>query len=146
MSARKAIPVKVQVSVAIRQARGLFVCPLCGEMLLFDQPRVLEHFTPHATRIALELDPDAPENLGWVHKSCADRKTNGNKATCASGDTHKIAKAKRLATARTAHEAAVKKLSDHDKPPKGRAWPSRSLRGGRSWPEGRKIQSREKHT
>lgn len=133
---RAAISVKVQVSVAIRQAnsladpktyktKGVF-CPLCQQILLSNEPRVLEHMVPRATRIALGEDPDAIEILAWVHKACADLKTYGRKATCADGDIHKIAKAKRIA----------KKLSGQDAKPKrriqGRAFP---LRGRTSWPE-----------
>lgn len=97
MSGRPKISAKVQVSIAIRQAHSWVSCPLCMVPIASDEPRVLEHMVPRATRIALGLDPDAPEILAWVHKACADRKTNGNKATCADGDIHKIAKAKRIA-------------------------------------------------
>ena len=54
-------------------------------------------------------------------------KTNGTKATCAGGDIHKIAKAKRLAKARAVHQAVVKKEAS-------------KVRG--SIKSGRKIQSR----
>ena len=116
---RKAIPVKVQVSVAIAQAYNAtdcqgVQCPLCGIPIHPSAPRILEHMTPHATRVALGLDPDAPDNLAWVHKVCADKKTNGTPATCASGDLHKIGKAKRLATARAVHDAV--KRGEHVRP------------------------------
>lgn len=127
---RKAIPVKVQVSVAFLQAtfggRGV-LCPLCVNPIGFAEARVLEHMIPHATCVAIGKDPDDFENLRFVHKACADRKTNGTKATCAGGDVHKIAKAKRLATARAAHQAVVKHEAD-------------KVRG--SIKSGRKIQSR----
>jgi hypothetical protein len=45
--------------------------------------------------------------LQWVHKPCADKKTNGNKATVAGGDIHKIAKGKRLEKARAVHQAVI---------------------------------------
>lgn len=104
MKRRKAIPVKTQVSVAIRQANksayydgGLGVrCPLCSLVLTSDEPRILEHLTPHATMVALGKDPDAIENLAYVHKPCADKKTYGTKATTAGSDAHAIAKGKRF--------------------------------------------------
>ena len=37
---------------------------------------------------------------------------NGGKATCADGDIHKIAKAKRIAKAREAHAAVVAKVME----------------------------------
>lgn len=114
---RKAIPVRVHVDVAIAQAardpRGV-VCPLCNCPLQVEQPRVLEHLVTRAVRLALGLDPDAPEILAHVHKACADRKTYGNAATCADGDIHKIAKGKRLAVARAVHDAV--KRGEHVRP------------------------------
>lgn len=110
MSARPSIPARIQVSVAIRQAKSWVQCPLCMVPLTSTDKRVLEHMVPRATRIALGLDPDAPEILAWVHKACADKKTNGSKATCADGDLHKIAKAKRLSKARAEHTAVVERV------------------------------------
>lgn len=111
MSKRKAIPVKVQVSVAIRQAGGVR-CPLCLGWVDGDEPRVLEHMTPHATMVALGKVPDAIDNLRWVHAECAAKKTNGTKATCADGDLHKIAKAKRVAKATEIHRAVVARVME----------------------------------
>ncbi len=94
MTKRPHISVKTKVSVAIAQAgsRGI-QCFLCCGWLYADSERILEHLVPH------ELGGASDEtNLRWVHKECAAKKTNGNKATSAGGDIHKIAKAKRLAT------------------------------------------------
>ena len=110
---RKPIPVKVQVALAILQADGL-TCPLCRNRLVWDDPRVLEHMIPRATKIALGQDPDDIADLAYVHKICAALKTNGTPATCASGDLHKIAKGKRLATARAVHDAV--KRGEHVRP------------------------------
>ena len=114
---RKAIPTKVQVSVAIRQGWhsagagcGFFACALCRGPLPAVDDRVLEHMVPHATMVALGQDPDEIDNLRWVHAECAARKTNGTKATCASGDLHKIAKAKRLAKATEEHKAVLARV------------------------------------
>ena len=102
MKRRKAIPVKTLIAIAIQQAnecldpKGGFVCPLCQRTLYSVQDRILEHMTPHATRLALGLDPDAADNLRWVHKECAHRKTYGTKATTAGSDAHAIAKGKRF--------------------------------------------------
>lgn len=111
---RKAIPANVQVQVAIRQAWQsanagceYFACGICKKPLNAYEPRILEHMVPRATRVALGLDPDCPSILAWVHKECAAKKTNGNKATCADGDLHKIAKAKRLARAQEVHRAVL---------------------------------------
>jgi hypothetical protein len=116
MSKRKAIPVRVQVSVAIRQANRQddvhgFRCPLCGRVIEHDQPRILEHMTPHATKVALGEDPDHPDNLNWVHKACADKKTDGTKATTAGSDKHNIRKGERLEVARLAKKDVEKKLT-----------------------------------
>ena len=114
MTKRKAIPVRVHVSVAIRQAREgaqsgceYFPCGICRKPLHEDEPRILEHMVPHATRLALGLDPDAPEILAFVHEHCAAKKTNGTKATTAGSDKHMIAKGKRLEKAREAHRAVL---------------------------------------
>ena len=105
---RKAIPVKVQVDVALYQSIWFGGrCPLCGNVLAPGAPRILEHMTPHATRTALGLDPDAFDNLRFVHAACAHKKTYGTKATTAGSDAHAIAKAKRLERAREAHRAAL---------------------------------------
>jgi len=90
---RPHISVKTKVDVALRQAQGCAICPLCRMQLLPEQPRVFEHMVPFAWTLGHVTD-----DLAWVHKECADKKTYGNKATCADGDIHKIAKAKRLAT------------------------------------------------
>lgn len=100
------------------------MCPLCKSPLTPKQPRILEHMIPHATMTANGLDPDDIENLRFVHAECAAKKTNGTPATCASGDLHKIGKAKRLATARAVHDAV--KRGEHVRPAsriKGRGFP-----------------------
>ncbi len=90
---RPTIPHRVMVNVAIEQAGGWIRCALCSGPLRPEDPRILEHLVPH------ELDGSSDaENLRWVHKECAAKKTNGSRATSAGGDIHKIAKAKRLAT------------------------------------------------
>jgi hypothetical protein len=115
---RKAIPVRVQVSVAIRQAnqsaRGgceYFACGICRKPLYSHAPRILEHMTPHATLTALGLDPDDENNLAWVHAECANKKTNGTKATTAGSDKHNIRKGERLEVARLAKKDVEKKLT-----------------------------------
>lgn len=101
-SKRRPISAKTKVDVAILQAQlsrpmhGV-TCPLCREELGFADARVLEHMTPHAL-----TSDDSAENLRWVHKRCADLKTRGcegtsKKGSVANGDTHKIAKAARIA-------------------------------------------------
>lgn len=90
---RPHISTATKVNVAIEQAGGWIRCAICSGPLRPSEPRILEHLVPH------ELDGSSDaENLRWVHKECASKKTNGNKATSAGGDIHKIAKAKRLAT------------------------------------------------
>jgi 5-methylcytosine-specific restriction endonuclease McrA len=94
---------KVKVSVAIGQSQfGCIMCPICHVMLYPDEPRILEHLVPHELGGSSEA-----ENLRYVHAECARSKTNGNGATVADGDLHKIAKAKRLERARAEHEAVV---------------------------------------
>jgi len=102
MTKRPHISVKTKVDVALRQAQGCAICPLCRMQLLPEQPRVFEHMVPFAWTMGHVTD-----DLAWVHKECADKKTYGNKATCADGDIHKIAKGKRLEKAREAHRAVM---------------------------------------
>lgn len=106
---RPYISVKTKVSVAIEQAMTI-PCPICWFPLTANDDRVLEHMVPHRLGGSSEV-----ENLRWVHKACAAKKTNGTKATSAGGDLHKIAKAKRLEKARAAHEAIVSGTAE--KPP-----------------------------
>lgn len=106
--ARPTISVKDKVTVAIVQAQGGHIwCPLCGKALEPDAPRILEHMVVRAF-----TGSDETKYLAWVHKECADLKTFGSKATCAGGDIHKIAKAKRLSKARQAHDAIVKREAE----------------------------------
>lgn len=98
---RRPVPPHMLVTVAILQA-GSIRCVLCNKPLTADMARVLEHMTPVALGGGNTID-----NLRWVHRPCADRKTNGTAATCASGDLHKIAKAKRLAKAQEVHRAVL---------------------------------------
>lgn len=63
-------------------------------------------------------------------------KTSGTPATSAGSDIHRIAKVKRLAKARAAHEAALRGRADGERPH------ARSKPGKRPWPKGRKLQSR----
>lgn len=107
MSKRPYISAKVMVNVAFIQADGFVQCFLCKRPLYTHQPRILEHVVPH------EFGGASDEtNLRWVHEECADKKTNGNKATVAGGDIHKIAKAKRLAKAQETHAAIVAKVEE----------------------------------
>ena len=101
MSKRPAISAKDKVTVAIIQV-GYFPCVLCGKALKPEDKRVLEHLIPRAWTEADDL-----KDLAWVHEECADKKTYGNAATCADGDIHKIAKAKRLAKAREELKAVI---------------------------------------
>lgn len=111
MTKRKAIPARVMVSVAIRQATCIF-CPICHTPIFADQARILEHMIPHATLVAVGRDPDDIENLRWVHADpCAARKTNGTKATTAGSDKHNIRKGERLEVARLAKSQVEKKIT-----------------------------------
>lgn len=100
---RKAIPPHMLVSVAILQAvDGGLRCPLCALRITTNHKRILEHLTPVAFGGKNEID-----NLRFVHRECADKKTYGNAATSAGGDLSKIAKAKRLAKAQEVHRAVL---------------------------------------
>lgn len=105
---RPTISVKDKVTAAIAQAAGGYIfCPLCRKPLHSDDPRILEHMVARAF-----TGSDDVSLLAWVHKPCADQKTYGGKATCADGDIHKIAKAKRIAKAREAHAAVVARVTE----------------------------------
>ena len=127
---RPHISTATKVNVAIEQAGGWIRCALCSGPLRPSEPRILEHLVPH------ELDGSSEaENLRWVHRECAGKKTNGSRATSAGGDIHKIAKAKRLEKARAAHEAIVSGAAE--KPPgkiKSRPFQgSRKFNGEANW-------------
>ena len=108
---RKAIAPHMLVTVAILQAvDGGLRCPLCTLRITTNHKRVLEHLTPLAFGGTNTID-----NLRWVHKECADLKTNGNKATCADGDLHKIGKAKRGRKEHDLHKAVM--AGDAERPP-----------------------------
>jgi hypothetical protein len=125
MTKRPHISVKTKVDVAIRQCyAGSILCPLCDDWLDVDHARILEHLVPHE----LGGSSDA-ENLRWVHKECAAKKTNGNKATSAGGDIHKIAKGKRLEKARAVHQAVMS--GEREKEPG--SIPSRPFPGSRKF-------------
>mgnify|MGYP003657864866 CR=1 FL=1 len=107
---RPNIPAHVRVNVAINQAEySVIRCPMCITPLHVTDERVLEHLVPHELGGSSEA-----ENLRWVHKECAAKKTNGTKATSASGDLHKIAKAKRIQRMHEEHVARV--LGKHAEP------------------------------
>lgn len=91
---RRPVPPHMLVTVAILQA-GSIRCALCQKPLTADQARILEHLVPVKLGGGNTID-----NLRWVHRPCADRKTNGTPATSASGDIHKIRKSERLAVKR----------------------------------------------
>ena len=78
-------------------------CPKC-KGLFHSSWFEFDHMTP----LALGGRDDAT-NIEPLCKACHAKKTNGTKATCASGDIHKIAKAKRLEIAQAAHEVVVRK-------------------------------------
>jgi hypothetical protein len=118
VTARAHISVKTRVDVAIRQAwaPGVLVCPLCPHALTADDERVLEHMTPH------EFTKDnSVENLAWVHKACALKKTNGKAHVKVDGDLSKIAKAKRLAAGGRKRKGRAFPTKQNHK------WPSRSF-------------------
>lgn len=94
MTKRPHIPEAMKIRIAILQGHDQSIsCGICPKPLGPWDDRILEHMVPH------EFGGASDEtNLRWVHKSCADRKTQGFGATCADGDTHKIAKAKRIAS------------------------------------------------
>jgi len=124
MTKRPHISDKVKVSVAIAQSQfGCIMCPICHVMLYPDEPRILEHMVPH------ELGGKSDEsNLRYVHAECARKKTNGNAATSADGDIHKIAKGKRLKREHEEHVARVLGKGEERQPyvrPRSRKIPSR---------------------
>jgi hypothetical protein len=109
MSKRPPVSLKMKVDAVLRQAFGNAICPLCHTQLLPEHPRIFEHMVPFAWVMG-----HVTENMAWVHKDCAAKKTNGNKATCADGDIHKIAKAKRIQRMHEEHVARV--LGKHAEP------------------------------
>lgn len=105
---RPKIPVKIQIDIAIRDGG---YCRLCNFLIEPGEPIILEHLVPRAM-FKNRADADKPENLAWVHKHCADLKTRGctgtsKKGSVADGDTHKIAKAKRMEKERLSDVVAL---------------------------------------
>ena len=75
----------------IMLSQGVVSCPLCGKRLKAKDTLIREHMVP------LALDgADEEENMRYVHKLCADKKTTGRKHM-SDGDSHLITKSKRLA-------------------------------------------------
>lgn len=72
-------------------AQGNVICPLCGQRLLPEHPVIREHLFALGRGGA-----DDEKNMAYVHKECADLKTNGTKATTLKSDKFEIAKTKRL--------------------------------------------------
>ncbi len=66
-------------------------CVICYEPIRPSQPTIREHM--HALGLG---GLDTPDNWRLVHKPCADRKTNGTKATTAGSDKNLMAKHRRL--------------------------------------------------
>lgn len=92
-------------------AQGVIICPLCSMRLLPEHKVIREHL------FALGRGgEDIESNQAYVHKPCADLKTNGKKQTTLGSDKYEIAKTKRL-----------------------KAGPKE--RKGRAIPAGRKLQS-----
>ena len=73
--------------------QGVIPCPLCGKRILSKHKVIREHM--HALALG---GSDELENMRYVHKACADIKTNGKgpKATTYGSDSHAIAKTNRL--------------------------------------------------
>ena len=73
--------------------QGVVPCPLCGKRILSKHKVIREHM--HALALGGKDDLD---NMKYVHKACADIKTNGKgpKATTYGSDSHAIAKTNRL--------------------------------------------------
>ena len=92
MTIRRSLTPKEREQMLIDQGHQ---CPLCWESIGPQPdgsfvPFVAEHWTP----VALGND-QKPTDLLCI--PCADRKTNGTKATTYGSDKHAIAKVKRLA-------------------------------------------------
>lgn len=98
---RKFVSEVTAIRVAILQG-GTVPCYRCKKPL--DPAGIInrEHIVP----LALGGSDDIT-NYAYSHGECHRVVTFGNKATVADGDIHKIAKAKRLAKARAAHEAIL---------------------------------------
>lgn len=66
-------------------------CAICKKPIDRICPVVGEHMTPLALG-----GKDDTSNIRFVHKHCADKKTNGQKHTTLGSDRHSISKVKRL--------------------------------------------------
>jgi len=72
-------------------AQGDIKCPLCKEPLLPTDKLIREHM--HALGLG---GPDTEDNMAYVHKKCANKKTRGSGATTAGSDIGNIAKINRI--------------------------------------------------
>lgn len=96
---RPKFSIKFCVDVALSQSFET-LCPWCKQSLDPGQPRVLEHWTPRKM-LRNPSDADKLGNMRYLHTPCAKEKTIGRRGTStkgsvADGDTHRIAKMKRL--------------------------------------------------
>jgi 5-methylcytosine-specific restriction endonuclease McrA len=85
---RKARTEKQVLDIIFRQAK--LSCPECGAELCRND---IQRDHMHAIKLGGD---DAPENEWYICLKCHDLKTNGNGATSAGSDKHKIAKGKRI--------------------------------------------------
>jgi hypothetical protein len=97
---RPQIPARVQIDKFIEQNGR---CAICKKKMIAGEKRIIEH-TPCRSILEKngEPNPDDPKFLSIVCKPCADLKTRGkegesDKHSVADGDTHRIAKAERIA-------------------------------------------------
>lgn len=94
MTHRKTITPQQMRQMLLAQAEDLgepILCALCLLPILCHHKTIREHM--HALGLG---GADTPDNWRLVHKECADRKTNGTKATSAGSDTQLMAKHRRL--------------------------------------------------
>jgi hypothetical protein len=87
---RKARTEKQVLDIIFRQAK--LSCPKCGAELCRNG---IQRDHMHAIKLGGD---DAPENEWYICLECHNLKTNGNGATSAGSDKHKIAHGKRIRT------------------------------------------------
>ncbi len=134
---RKSIPLRVKLQAALLAAGFTYEEVTTQGAIHFDHDPALGLREQKRKGATIVFVPDQLDPRHIVPRSAEPHKvkTNGSKATCADGDTHKIAKARRL----SAEQEAFRKQLLKGTPGKRQAAKQRTKS---KWPQGRKIRSK----
>ncbi len=115
MTKRKRHGYRAVVGILLEQGAKI-PCKLCGEPI--EGEHVNAVILEHMERLSLNGNDDL-ENLAFVHGHCADKKTNGTKATTRGSDSQEAARDRRLSGERPKRRGARIPSRGFQKPPEG---------------------------